>query len=552
MSSVNHKSFRMGENDHLNRFERSMLQKDRLPEKTYDSGADWSLRYHNKAVALSGSRVTPSHQPYDEVAESHKQKEILKSSSSCQSANQQFVNGAFNQQYYSPSLRSNKLFYQNYEGGYEHKNQTVAFKTNVQSVERSKFSGPELRLCNSAIPTQANNGNIKNYSQVQLGTNNNIQQLYEGGVNQSFENRSSSNISSKQSDSSSVKRGYTQVQGYQQHETRYPLSSRASQISEQENTLYQKITSENQDLDPIYNSFQGNKKHSLQNRQFRGVNQQNQQPYSKQKAQDQAKIEQGLKNVSKAFVNQAPPNRIINLGLDQDAIDEVYENLQKRKNERSNDKYLLQHGEKENNFIEQFTGDQFQILHNQRQKIRETVQKQVVDKTFQVLQGQKQDKGILQDNEERQQIRRIKLDDLKNTLEKQIKLKVVKQEAELVQDLDKQKEIVFQDQVNHQNIQLLQLEKRQMQKQELKSHYDKAINSKNSENYKREMADYLKQQIQDRRHKRQNSNSNSQQRQNTYNNQLNREMSPGKSTRTLSEFESPSKNNFKTSKQRLR
>jgi len=50
MSSVNHKSVKYGEKDHLNRFDRSLVLKDRRPEITYDSGADWSLRYHSKTL----------------------------------------------------------------------------------------------------------------------------------------------------------------------------------------------------------------------------------------------------------------------------------------------------------------------------------------------------------------------------------------------------------------------------------------------------------------------------------------------------------------------
>jgi hypothetical protein len=34
-------------------------------------------------------------------------------------------------------------------------------------------------MCNSAIATRANNNNVKNFSQIQVGNNDNIQKYYE-------------------------------------------------------------------------------------------------------------------------------------------------------------------------------------------------------------------------------------------------------------------------------------------------------------------------------------------------------------------------------------
>ena len=85
MSSVNQKSAKYSQKDHLNRFDRSVEIKNRRPEITYDSGADWSLRYHNKTL-LEPSKIPiliinhnsplieqqPFCKPYDELADNNK------------------------------------------------------------------------------------------------------------------------------------------------------------------------------------------------------------------------------------------------------------------------------------------------------------------------------------------------------------------------------------------------------------------------------------------------------------------------------------------------
>ena len=54
-------------------------------------------------------------------------------------------------------------------------------------MDRNALKSPEQRLANKGIPTKENNRNIKNYSQVQFGNNDNISNSYYKAAKQKLE-----------------------------------------------------------------------------------------------------------------------------------------------------------------------------------------------------------------------------------------------------------------------------------------------------------------------------------------------------------------------------